>query len=112
MLTDDAEVQALNAQYRGQDRTTDVLSFALGEGIGAEIATGLLGDVVISVEQAGRQAPDHDLEGELVRLLAHGFCHLRGFDHHQIGKARIMRAEEQRLLDLFHLESMLELTTP
>jgi probable rRNA maturation factor len=92
VLTDDHELRALNLGYRAIDRTTDVLSFA-------QLDAELLGDVVISVEQAARQAPEGDLEAELVRLMVHGLCHLRGFDHEGGGaEARAMRAEEARLL--------------
>ena len=79
------------------DRTTDVLSFPQSEGEGAP--GGLLGDVVVSVEQAARQAPGGDLRAEILRLLAHGLCHLLGLDHGSDAKERRMLAEEARLLD-------------
>jgi probable rRNA maturation factor len=96
-------VHALNRDYRGIDRTTDVLSFSQLEGEPAPAASGVLGyrvlgDVVISVEQAARQAENGDLEAELCRLIVHGLCHLRGFDHAKAAEARRMRAEEERLL--------------
>ena len=97
LLTDDDEVRSLNRDYRGVDSTTDVLSFAQAEGEG--LATvGLLGDVVISVGQAARQAPGGDLDAELLRLMAHGLCHLLGFDHGTDGEERRMMTEETRLL--------------
>jgi probable rRNA maturation factor len=105
VLTDDEEVRALNRDYRGIDRTTDVLSFPMQEGEGAGLVPGLLGDVVVSVEQAARQAPDGDVEREVVRLLAHGLCHLRGLDHGTRTEARKMNAEEQRLLQPLGIES-------
>lgn len=95
-FTDDEEVRSLNASYRGKDETTDVLSFALDEAEGPP--TGMLGDIVISVEQAERQAPDGDLETELLRLLVHGFCHLVGHDHHRAAERKTMAALEARLL--------------
>jgi probable rRNA maturation factor len=97
VLTDDDEVRALNRTYRSVDRTTDVLSFAQAEGGGP--ASGLLGDVVVSVEQAARQAPGGDLPAELLRLLAHGLCHLLGLDHGSAAEERRMLAEETRLLE-------------
>jgi probable rRNA maturation factor len=97
LLTDDDELRDLNRRYRHIDRVTDVLSFAQREGDGL-CAPHALGDVVISVEQAARQAPRGDLLAELVRLLAHGLCHLRGLDHARRTEAALMRAEEKRLL--------------
>jgi probable rRNA maturation factor len=97
-LTDDDELRELNRAYAGLDRPTDVLSFAQAEGAGLA-PPGLLGDVVVSVEQAARQAPGGDLQAEILRLLAHGLCHLRGFDHHTRAADRRMLAEERRLLE-------------
>jgi probable rRNA maturation factor len=96
LLCDDAFIQPLNAQWRGQDVPTDVLSFPQGEGPGPD----LLGDVVISVESAERQAleQEHTLQVELEVLLVHGLCHLLGYDHVDPGDARNMRIEEDRLL--------------
>ena len=93
LLSDDAQLRELNATYRGKDRVTDVLSFALADEHQPEI----LGDVVISVEQAARQAED-GLEAELLRLLVHGLCHLLGHDHERAPERRRMRAAEALLL--------------
>ncbi|MCA9664407.1 MAG: rRNA maturation RNase YbeY [Myxococcales bacterium] len=95
LLSDDERVQTLNRDYRGKDKTTDVLSFEAG---GAPGQHGLLGDIVISVEQAARQAPG-TLDDELVRLLAHGLAHLAGHDHERAAEARRMRAAEALLLE-------------
>ncbi len=80
-----------------------MLSFSQLEGEPAPAASGalgprVLGDVVISVEQAARQAGEGGLEPELLRLIAHGLCHLLGFDHARARDARAMQAEEARLL--------------
>jgi probable rRNA maturation factor len=69
------------------------------EGPGAGLHPHVLGDIVVSTEQAARQAPDGDLEREIVRLLVHGLCHLLGHDHATKKQARAMQAEERRLLD-------------
>jgi probable rRNA maturation factor len=100
VLTDDDEISQLNRDYLGQDRTTDVLSFGLDQGPGAEHLQqlGMLGDVVISVEQAERQRGADDLDAEIARLMVHGLCHLRGFEHGRQADRRAMRREEQRLL--------------
>jgi len=74
-LTDDDELLALNRTYAGEDHATDVLSFSQ--------ARPLLGDVVISVETAQRQADaaGHALGAELIHLAVHGLAHLCGYDH-------------------------------
>ena len=98
-LVDDARMRELNAGYRGRDRPTDVLSFSLVEGEGAEHRGRLLGDVVIGVETAARQARERrrGLDAEVARLLIHGTLHLLGHDHERDDEARLMRAEERRL---------------
>ncbi|MFK7929852.1 MAG: rRNA maturation RNase YbeY [Myxococcota bacterium] len=95
-LCDDAEIQSLNQQYRGKDAPTDVLSFPQ--------EAPLLGDVVISVDTAARQASDraHDVAVELRVLLVHGLCHLLGHDHHEPGQAERMRIAEQKFLGLLY----------
>ena len=78
LLTDDAEIQVMNRDYRGEDRPTDVLSFEAGDELG-----GYLGDIAISVETAVSQAQNagHDLVEELQLLAVHGTLHLLGYDH-------------------------------
>jgi probable rRNA maturation factor len=97
-LVGDEAIRALNRKYRGKDKPTDVLSFALHEDGGAQ-GERLLGDVVISVETARRQAEEYGapLQRELERLLIHGILHLVGHDHHEAGERRRMRREERRL---------------
>ena len=88
-LVRDEAIRALNRQYRGKDAATDVLSFPLDDtGVSAEEP--LLGDVVISVDTARRQAADYDapLQRELYRLLIHGLLHLLGHDHMRAGERR------------------------
>jgi probable rRNA maturation factor len=98
-LVDDAEIAAHNARYRGREGPTDVLSFSLVEGPHAERRGALLGDVVISLETASRQARRNrrSLESEVLRLVIHGALHLIGHDHVRAKEARAMRAEERRL---------------
>ena len=81
LYTGDNRIRKLNAQYRDIDRATDVLSFPQNDG--GEIDSTLLGDVVISVETALRQAQDHNLslDEELTFLLIHGILHLLGYNH-------------------------------
>jgi len=102
VITDDGQIQALNREYRGIDRVTDVLSFSQVEGEGPVPENDILGDVVISWEQAERQAGEfgHGTSEELARLLVHGVLHLFGFEH--VGcseeEADRMRRMEDRLL--------------
>ena len=93
-LVSDAEIRRLNRQFRGKDRATDVLSFPLHEP-----NANVLGDVVISVETARRQAAGYDatLEREIERLLIHGILHLLGHDHHRDDERVAMEREERRL---------------
>ena len=79
----DRAMRELNRRWRGKSGTTDVLSFP-SEQDEFEKAEGLsLGDVVVSVEQAARQAAEHglDFEGEVAQLILHGLLHLCGYDH-------------------------------
>jgi probable rRNA maturation factor len=98
-LVDDGAMALLNESHRGKEGPTDVLSFSLLEGPGAEHRGALLGDVVIALGVAQRQARRgrRSLDDELARLLIHGVLHLVGHDHERDDEARAMRAEEHRL---------------
>jgi probable rRNA maturation factor len=91
-LVTDRRMRALNQEWRGKDRPTDVLSFPQH---GASV-----GDVVISLDTARRQSREGgwSLSAELRRLLAHGLLHCLGHDHHTAREARRMAAAERRLL--------------
>jgi probable rRNA maturation factor len=106
-LTNDAEIQTLNAQYRHQDRPTDVLAFAeLDVDFPATEEECLyLGDLVISIETAQRQAEQqqHSLTVELVWLMAHGFLHLLGWDHPDEESLNQMLAQQEQFLNLIGL---------
>jgi len=95
----DDEIAALNAEHRGKRSATDVLSFSLLEGDHSDHRGKLLGDVVVGIETAARQAraAHRSLDGELARLLIHGILHLLGWDHEKSAEAKLMRAEERRL---------------
>jgi probable rRNA maturation factor len=98
-LVGDDAIRRLNQQYRGKDRATDVLSFALDSAPQPSLRERLLGDVVISVDTARRQAAQYDatLQRELYRLLIHGLLHLTGHDHERAAERRVMQREERRL---------------
>jgi probable rRNA maturation factor len=95
-LTDDAEIHVLNRDYRKKNKPTDVLAFAMREG-GGLIATHELGDVVISLETARRQAR-RGLAREVELLWAHGLCHLLGYDHQTDAQEASMNARMADLL--------------
>jgi probable rRNA maturation factor len=97
-LVGDREMRPLNTKYRKKRKTTDVLSFFIDDQPPAGVP--ILGDVVISVEQARRQAQERGktLKSEMVTLLIHGILHLLGYDHEKSPRqARIMFAYEQKL---------------
>ncbi len=91
LLTDDAEITVLNRNYLGKDRPTDVISFYQAEK--PEERGDILGDVVISVETAKRQADERrkSLDDELDLLLAHGILHLLGYTDYTEEEARQMQ---------------------
>lgn len=98
-LVGDREMRPLNAKYRNRNKTTDVLSFAVDDQPSAHGI--LLGDVIISVEQARRQAKRRKktLKSEMVTLLIHGMLHLLGYDHERSRRrAKIMFSLERKLL--------------
>jgi len=107
MVTDDSTIHALNKKYRGVDRPTDVLSFALDEGgpgdtvfprpAGAKAKMGIL---VISYPTAQAQAANNriSVEEELRLLLVHGVLHILGYDHSGRSDTARMRRRERELL--------------
>jgi len=97
-IVDEAEITALNRQYRGKDGPTNVLSFPY-EGIPG-IASNLLGDVVICapVVTAESVAQDKPLEVHWAHMVIHGVLHLLGYDHHKEGEASRMESTEIELL--------------
>ena len=98
-IVSDDEIAALNFEHRGKRSATDVLSFSLLEGEYSDQRGALLGDVVIGIETAARQAraAHRGLDEEVARLLIHGILHLLGWDHEDSAEAKRMRAEERRL---------------
>jgi len=112
LFTDDRRMARLNLQYMGKEGTTNVLSFpmydfnASAEGQTPHVETGLLGDVVISVNTAQKEAEESGgpLEQTIDRLLIHGILHLLGHDHvASEEQAVLMEKEEERLLELVNV---------
>lgn len=98
-LVGDTRMRRLNRDYRGKDRSTDVLAFAMRESTSPDRT--LLGDVVISVPTARRQAGEagRSVDEELAWLMVHGVLHLCGYDHERSEpEARRMRRREQQIL--------------
>ena len=99
LFVGDQRMRTLNRQYRGKDRTTDVLAFAMREA--PHSSSAVLGDVVIAVPTAVRQAKEghRSLDEELTVLLVHGILHLCGYDHERSEKeARRMQRRERMIL--------------
>jgi probable rRNA maturation factor len=99
LLTGDDQIKLLNKIFRKKNQPTDVLAFAQREGKLGDRAGPLLGDVVISIPTARRQAEacPGGLTSELTMLLAHGLLHLLGWDHDTRPQDRRMRRETDRL---------------
>ncbi len=112
-IVDDAEIHSMNREYRGMDRPTDVLSFALDEDCEDEDEPELIGgpeehlygDIIISAETALRQAEEygHGLEREMTYLAVHGMFHLLGYDHMTEEDKAEMRAKEEEALRAVNL---------
>ena len=93
LLSDDAALRVLNAQWRGQDKPTNVLSFPAPEGFG-------LGDIALAFETVEREAREQGktLSAHAAHLLVHGFLHLLGYDHETEADAEAMEARERGIL--------------
>ena len=110
-FVDNAMIRELNAEHRGIDKETDVLSFPLGENgvwdVDPETGAYVLGDIVISVEKAIAQAGEygHSLERELAFLAVHSMLHLLGYDHVNGGLESVrMREKEEQVLTQLGLQ--------
>jgi probable rRNA maturation factor len=104
VVTDDAEVQALNRQYLGEDHPTDVLSFSATEPapgfVSAPEAAAYLGDIIIALPYTRRQAQalGRALADELRLLVTHGILHLLGYDHAEPAAEAVMWARQEAIL--------------
>lgn len=105
ILTTKDRIQELNNTYRKINKTTDVLSFPMFEKKELENFEGIipepLGDIVISIEKVKEQAEEygHSFERELSYMVVHGFYHLMGYDHIELGDRKIMREKEENILN-------------
>jgi probable rRNA maturation factor len=103
----DTDIQTLNAQYRGIDKPTDVLSFSMLEAHEEEMSIQYdeapepsIGDIVIAVPTALRQSIDygHSLQREIGFLFVHGFLHLLGYDHTDEASEQMMISKQEHIL--------------
>lgn len=106
-LVDNEAIRALNLQYRGLDNPTDVLSFSQmeGEELFSPSDVLILGDIVISIEQALLQAESygHSFKRELAFLLVHGLLHLAGYEHDEEEYTGIMHDKQQEIMQALAL---------
>ena len=100
LLVGDEEMRGINAEYRGKDRPTDVISFAMSDGEFPGLNEDILGDVVISLDTAKRQAIERDVSitQEVNFLLIHGILHLNGYDHEKSEPERLKMEKKEREL--------------
>ncbi len=99
-FTDDAHIAALNGEWRGKDRATNVLSFPLAELRPGDALPALLGDIVFGFETVSREAQEQGKPfiDHLTHLVVHGLLHLLGHDHIEDEEAETMEALERRIL--------------
>lgn len=106
LLTGDEHIAELNQHYLGREGPTDVLAFPMAGGPPPHVEPGMLGDVVVSVDTAVREARalGEPLEKTVYRLLIHGILHLLNYDHEQSSEeAKRMSKEENRLLSIIEV---------
>ena len=102
VVVDDEEIARLNRQYFDREGPTNVISFPMQEGEGAQFIPDLLGDVVVSLDTAFREAEGAGMDPieRLHALIAHGVLHLIGYDHeNDAAEARIMEEQEKKIME-------------
>ncbi|MBB5700387.1 putative rRNA maturation factor [Ochrobactrum daejeonense] len=100
VFTDDASIQVLNAEWRGKDKPTNVLSFPAFPVKAGSQPGPMLGDIVIARQTVEREALEErkPLENHLTHLVVHGFLHLLGYDHETDEEAEVMEGKEREIL--------------
>ena len=111
LICDATLIQELNCQYRHIDAPTDVLSFALNEGMAGVTLEeeNMLGDIVINIDRAIEQAKEyrHSKEREMAYLAVHGFLHILGYDHYELEEKKAMRQAEEAILSACGLQRII-----
>ena len=108
-IVDDTGITEINRQYLGRDYPTNVIAFSLNEGEFGDINPHILGDIIISIETAIRDAKTGDLsiEDEIDYLMIHGVLHLLGYDHELAEEAEEMQEKEKEIffsMKKYHIE--------
>ena len=104
VIVDNKRIHEINKEYRGIDRPTDVISFALEDSEGVELENyRILGDIYISIDKVKEQAKEygHSEKRELAFLTVHGFLHLLGYDHMEKEEEKIMFGKQEEILNGF-----------
>ena len=101
IFVDSNKIHEINKEYRGIDRVTDVISFALEDNIDIKLDHRILGDIYICVERAEEQAKEyeHSFLREISFLMIHGLLHLLGYDHMKEEEEKIMFGKQEEILD-------------
>ena len=103
IIVDNDYIHKINKEYRGIDRETDVISFALEEGETIDEPVKTLGDIYISIDRVYEQAKEygHSVKRELFFLVTHGFLHLLGYDHMNKNDEEEMFSLQEEILDSY-----------
>ena len=114
ILTTQEKIKDINKEFRGIDKSTDVLSFPMfkKDELSKKIIEkdfqheDILGDIIISIEQVEKQAKEyeHSFERELSYMIVHGFYHLMGYDHIKEEDKKIMRPKEEKILSILNID--------
>lgn len=101
IIVNNEYIHSLNREYRGVDRETDVISFALEDDDTFNPVPRVLGDIYISIDKAKEQAKSygHSLKRELCFLAVHGFLHLLGYDHMKEDDEKVMFSLQEEILN-------------
>ena len=105
IFIDNPRIHGMNLTYRGVDRPTDVISFALEDNKTIDLGVRLLGDIYISIDKAKEQATSfgHSLRREISFLAVHGLLHLLGYDHMTKEEEKVMFQKQEELLQKFQI---------
>ncbi|HIT22217.1 MAG TPA: rRNA maturation RNase YbeY [Candidatus Scybalousia intestinigallinarum] len=105
IFIDNPRIHEMNLTYRGVDRPTDVISFALEDNKTIDLGIRLLGDIYISIDKAKEQAVSygHSLKREISFLAVHGLLHLLGYDHMTEEEEKVMFTKQEELLQKFQI---------
>ena len=105
IFIDNPRIHEINLTYRGVDRPTNVISFALEDNKTIDLGVRLLGDIYISIDKAKEQATSfvHSLRREISFLAVHGLLHLLGYDHMTEEEEKVMFAKQEELLQKFQI---------